>query len=195
MVISNRLSRATAGVLSSLVALSCTAPPEDKAAGSAAPPPAAATNTGPTDRACGLLTRADAEAVLGTPVKDVSDESDPQSIGAMTRSSCFYRGEGGSVQLIVHSFADPAAAAARFSQLRARYPGSDSKAVDGLDEGGFTHLEELVVLTGRRHLMVKLLREGAGKITDYSNAAAMDQLLATEREIARTAMGRLPPTS
>lgn len=191
----NRHARPWACFFTPIVTLACAAPPQDKAAETGTPPPAASANAGPTDRACELLTRADAEAVLGTPVKDVSDESDPQSLGAMTRSFCFYRGEGGTVQLVLHSFADVAAAAARFAELRARYPGTDSRTVDGLGEGGFTHLEELVVLTGRRHLMITLLREGAGKITDYSNASAMDQLLAIEREIARKAIGRLPPTA
>ena len=40
--------------------------------------------------------------------------------------------------------------------------------------------------------MVKLLREGAGKITSYSDAAALAGLLAEERPIAAKAIERLP---
>jgi hypothetical protein len=113
-------------------------------------------------------------------------------MGAFQRSSCFYRGAGGSVQLILHTFSDSGTAATRYDGLRKRYSPNDSEDVEGLGERAFAYHEELTVLVGRRHLMVKLLREGAGKITSYSDAAALAGLLAEERPIAAKAIERLP---
>ena len=156
-------------------------------------PPAAAANTEPTERACELLPRAEAEAVLGSPIEDVGDESNPAQMGAFTRSSCFYRASAGSVQLIVHAFPDSGAASARYEALRKRYSGNDAQDVEGLGKRGFGYREEVTVLAGRWHLTVKLLREGAGKITSYSDTEAMGRLRAEERPIAEKAIGRLPP--
>ena len=178
-------------VLAASLLLACGSAPETSPP--PAPPAAAAAATGPTERACELLPRAEAEAVLGSPIEDVSDESDPAQMGAFTRSSCFYRASAGSVQLIVHTFPDSGAASARYEALRKRYSGIDAQDVEGVGKRAFGYREEVTVLAGRWHLMVKLLREGAGKITSYSDTEAMGRLWAEERPIAAKAIGRLPP--
>jgi len=143
-----------------------------------------------TDNACGLLTRSEAERVLASDIRDVGDEGRPAPIGTMLRSSCFYRGRGGAVTVTLSTFENPEVATERFDRLKRRYRGA--RPVAGLGEDAFAQNEVLSIRQGSRHLMIDLRPEGAKKITDYSDTEQMDALLAAERQIAATALGRLP---
>lgn len=145
-----------------------------------------------TDNACQLLTKGEAQGVLGS-IEDVGDESRPAPIGTMLRSSCFYRGDGGSVQLTLNSYENAQAAAEKFNALKGLYRGA--RTVAGLGEDAFAEKEALVVKQGSRHLLIDLKPEGANKITDYSDMKQMDALLARERQVAATALARLPAST
>jgi hypothetical protein len=144
-----------------------------------------------TDNACQLLTKAEAASVLSSSIKKVGDESAPQPLGTMLRSSCFYRAEdGGTVQLTVNSFQTESEAAEKYSELKSMYRGA--RAATGAGEEAFAQNETLVVKQRSRYLTVELHPVGAKAITDYSNAQQMDALLAVERQVAIQAISRLP---
>src|SRR5215216_3474926 len=74
-----------------------------------------------TENACQLLTKADAEAILGSPVEDTTDESRPTPLGdKVLRGFCYYEGDGGSVSLSVNKHIDAAYAAERFAGFKSR---------------------------------------------------------------------------
>jgi hypothetical protein len=144
-----------------------------------------------TDNACQLLTKAEAATVLSSSIKKVGDESAPEPLGTMLRSSCFYRAEdGGTVQLTVNSFQTESEADEKYGALKSMYRGARPAA--GVGEEAFAQNETLVVKQGSRYLTVELHPVGAKALTDYSNAQQMDALLAVERQVATQAIGRLP---
>ncbi|MEO8193743.1 MAG: hypothetical protein ABI681_07820 [Gemmatimonadales bacterium] len=153
-------------------------------------PVSTSTSSAKTDNACQLLTKAEAKGALRSDIEKVSDEGKPFPMGTTLRSSCFYRGDGGSVTLTVNSYESAEASAQRFNALKRMYRGA--RQVAGLGDEAFAENEALVIKDGSRHLTIDLQPEGADKITDYSDMKQMEALLARERQIAVTALGRLP---
>ena len=155
------------------------------------PPAATAAQSVTTDKACELLTKAEAQTALGSPIEDVNDESAPTPIGTMLRSSCYYESEdGGSVTLTLSRYDDAQNAATKFDALKRMY--GAAREVPNLGDAAFAERETLVIKQGNVHLLIKLDPEGANKIVNYSDTKAMDALLAVERQIASRALGRLP---
>ena len=163
-------------------------------------PPAADTNTASqnrptnTEKACDLLTKADAEAALGSSIEDVTDESRPTPVGdKVLRGFCYYEGDGGSVSLTVNKHIDGAFAAERFAGFKQRYDGDESyRPLPGLGEDAFAEREELLVKRGDLILIIELKREGPDKPQHYGDKPALDRLAAAERKIAAEALSRLP---
>lgn len=145
----------------------------------------------PTDRACELLTKSEAATLLTSSIKTVGDESAPQPMGTMLRSSCFYRSDnGGTVQLTLDKHGDAAVSQEKFDRLVRRYRGG--REVAGIGDAAFVHDNVLLIRRGDAHLMIQLNPGGDRKIKSYSDQAEMDAILADERTVAERALQRLP---
>ncbi|MDP9176061.1 MAG: hypothetical protein M3O61_00105 [Gemmatimonadota bacterium] len=169
------------------------APNAASASASGEPVPVAAGSV-KTDNACQLLTKAEAQGVFGSPINDVGDESKPFPIGTMLRSSCFYRSDdGGTITVTLSTYENEQDAADKFARLKRMYRGA--RPVASLGEDAFAENEALVIKQGSRHLLIDLKPGGADKITNYSDTKQMDALLARERQVAVTALARLPAGS
>src|SRR5687768_5381440 len=106
-----------------LAAIACgDAPSTSDAPPASAPPPAAAARQSAptqTERACELLTKAEAASILGSAIEDDADESSLSPLGDKAlQGSCYYEGDGGSVKLTVVKHIDANYASERFARLR-----------------------------------------------------------------------------
>ena len=148
-----------------------------------------------TERACELLTKADAEAILGSAIEDDVDQSAPTPMGdKVLLGSCYYDGEGGSVTLSVQKHIDAAYAAERFARLKDRHDTDPSfRAMPDLGEDGFAEHDMLHVKRGDLILTIDLRRKGERKLKHYGDKEGLDRLAAEKREIAAAALKRLPP--
>ena len=148
-----------------------------------------------TEKACELLTQADAEATLGSSIEDDTDESSLTPMGEKVLSGrCYYEGDGGSVSLSVQKHIDAAYATDRFASYRNRSDSDPSfRSLDGLGDEAFAERERLHVKRGDLILVIELKREGERKLKHYSDKAGLDALAADERKIAERALRRLPP--
>jgi hypothetical protein len=178
------------------IALACAAcadsSPDATPPGEAKQEQHAATNT---EKACELLTEADATAALGSSIEDEKDESSltPMSDNVLS-GRCYYEGDGGSVSLSVHKHIDAAYAGKRFAQYRNRSDRDPSfRQLNGLGEDAFAERERLHVKRGDLMLVIELKREGERKLKHYSDKPGLEALAADERKIAEEALRRLPP--
>jgi hypothetical protein len=171
------------------------------ACGGASSPPAE--DSGPddanvpmnTERACDLLTKADAESILASPIEDDLDESTLTPRGDKVLSGrCYYEGDGGTVSLAVNKHIDAAFAGERFSRLRNRHDSDPSfRPIAGLGEDAFAEHDSLHVKRGDLILSVELKRTGERKLKHYADTEGLDTLAAEKREIAVEVLRRLPP--
>jgi len=165
-----------------------------------ASPPAAqqeqqtATNT---EKACELLTKVDAEAALGSPIEDESDESSLTPLGDKALlGRCYYEGDGGSVSLSVQKHVDAVYAGERFARYRNRSDKDPSfRSLTGLGDDAFAEYERLHVKRGDLILIVELRYKGERKLKHYGDKPGLDALAADERKIAEQALRRLPPVA
>ena len=169
------------------------------AACAGSPPEATQKQQGPTntEKACELLTKADAEAALGSPVDDESDESSLTPLGDKALGGrCYYEGKGGSVSLSVQKHIDAAYAGERFARYRNRSDRDPSfRALTGLGDDAFAEYERLHVKRGDLILIVELRYKGERKLKHYGDKPGLEALAADERQIAEEALRRLPPVT
>jgi hypothetical protein len=170
--------------------IACGAPPPEE---NARQEPAKAPMN--TERACELLTKADAQSILASPIEDDVDESSPTPLGdKVLHGRCYYDGDGGSVALDVSKHIDAAFAGERFARLRNRHDTDPSfRAMSGLGEGAFAEHDSLHVKRGDLILSIELRRKGERKLKHYGDQAGLDTLAAEKREIAVEVLKRLPP--
>lgn len=160
---------------------------------SASPESRAEAVTARAEDGCRLFTKSEAKTALGSSIEKGGKENPPSPMGTMLRGTCFYRSEdGGTAELTVDTYPDPAAASAKYERLRRMYRGG--RDITGVGEAAFAHDQVLVAQRGNVHVMVNLDPEGANKIVNYSDTKAMDALYAIERGIAARALDRLPAT-
>ena len=147
-----------------------------------------------TERACELLTKADAEAILASPIEEDADERPVPMSDKVLLGRCYYEGDGGSVALSVAKHIDAAYAAERFAKLRNRHDTDPSfRAMPDLGEGGFAEHDMLHVKRGDLLLTIELRRTGERKLKHYADQASLDTLAKEKREIAAEVLKRLPP--
>lgn len=148
-----------------------------------------------TEKACELLTKVDAEAALGSPIDDESDESSLTPLGDKALGGrCYYEGKGGSVSLSVQKHIDAAYAGERFTRARNRSDGDPSfRALTGLGDDAFAEHERLHIKRGDLILIVELRYTGERKLKHYGDKPGLEALAADERTIAEEALRRLPP--
>jgi hypothetical protein len=169
--------------------------------GASSPPPSESTKQDDpkiptnTERACDLLTKADAASILASAVEDDVDESTLTPMGdKVLRGRCYYEGDGGSVSLTVNKHIDSAYAGERFAKLRNRHDSDPSyRAMSGLGEDAFAEHDSLHVKRGDLLLSIELKRTGDRKLKHYGDKEGIDTLAAEKREIALEALKRLPP--
>lgn len=148
-----------------------------------------------TERACELLTKADAESILASPVEDDVDESTLTPMGdKVLRGRCYYEGDGGSIWMTVNKHIDAAYAGERFAKLRSRHDSDPSfRPMSGLGEDAFAEHDSLHIKRGDLLLSIELKRTGERKLKHYGDKEGIDTLAAEKREIAVEALKRLPP--
>jgi hypothetical protein len=143
--------------------------------GERAPAPRAAAPAAPTVDACALVTRAEVEAVLGTPVRD------PARGDVAPVFSCSYSAASGfdTASLTVAAYGDTRQATdAYLLALKI----NDYKEVSGLGDRAYTSpLSEITVLKGRYELSV-----------DLSMSIDKDAQMKKAIELANRALARLP---
>jgi hypothetical protein len=150
-----------------------------------------------TENACELLTEEDAEAALGSPIEDETDESSLRPMGEKVLSGrCYYEGDGGSVSLSVQKHVDAAYAGERFALYRKRSNNDPSfRFLDGLGDEAFAERERLHVKRGDLVLVIELKYSGERQLKHYSDKPGLEALAADERKIAQQALQRLPPVA
>src|SRR5688572_22820221 len=179
-----------------LAAIACgSAPPAGGIPSEAEPASTARATPTNTEKACELLTRADAEAILGSAIEDDVDQSALTPMGDKALlGSCYYDGDGGSVTLSVQKHIDAAYAAERFARLKDRHDTDPSfRAMPDLGEDGFAEHDMLHVKRGDLILTIELRRKGERKLKHYGDKEGLDRFAAEKREIAAAALKRLPP--
>lgn len=166
-----------------------TSPPPNQAADQKQRPP--------TENPCELLTKADAEAALGSPIEDVADESRLMPMGdKVLTGRCFYKGDGGSVALAVQKHIDAEYASERFARLRDRHDTDPSfRPLSSLGEDAFAEHDFLHVKRGDLLITIELRHKGERKLKHYGDKPGLDALAADERKIAEQALQRLPPVA
>ena len=184
-----------AGMAIGLIACSGASSPPTETASAADSTPADRNAPTNTERACELLTKADAESILASSIEDDVDESSLTPLGDKAlQGSCYYEGDGGSVSLTIVKHIDPAYAAERFARLRDRHDTDPSfRAMTDLGDDGFTEYDRLHVKRGDLILSIELKRTGERKLEHYSDKEGLDTLAAEKRAIAAEALKRLPP--
>ena len=171
----------------------------DTASPPAATPAAQTTSTpAPTptpnpEGPCGLVTPAEAEALLKATPRRPRPEG-PTRTGPALRSACFYRSPNGTIQVILNQFDSPATAAERYLALRKMYPGNDTRDVSGVGDAAFWTRGQLVVKRGDVHLNIEVEFEDARELKSFDDAAGVDALIEVEKGLAQTALSRVPAT-
>ena len=184
-----------------LAAMACGDAPSasDASSASAPPPSAAARRAAPiqTEKACELLTRAEAESILGSAIEDDADESSLSPMGDKAlQGSCYYEGDGGSVKLTVVKHIDVNYASERFARLRDRHDTDPSfRSMSSLGDEAFAEHDFLHVKRSDLILSIQLRRTGERKLKHFGDKPGLDALAADERTIAEEALKRLPPVA